>query len=102
MDGVEERLPVGSFRSTSSAERVKKERIVLESDSGPRPEARKEDKGKKKVAEVRPKFAGAVGKQDTQRQIAPRGVGTDDKKSPAKVKIEEEEEEEEKEEEVGS
>ena len=55
---------------------MKKERIVLEGDSGPRPEARKEEKGKRKVAKVTPEFAGAVGKQDTSRQIATRGVGT--------------------------
>ena len=33
----------------------------------PRPEARKEEKGKRKVAKVRPEFAGAVGKQHTLR-----------------------------------
>ena len=34
-------------------------------DIGPRPEARKEEKGKRKVAKVTPEFAGAVGKQHT-------------------------------------
>ena len=58
--------------NTSTAARVKKERIVLERASGPRPEARKE-KGKRKVANVTPEFAGAVGKQDTLGQIASRG-----------------------------
>ena len=48
----------------------------MERDSGPRPEARKEEKGKRKVAKVTSEFAGAVGEQDTLRQIAPRGVGT--------------------------
>ena len=65
VDGVEERVAVGAYMSTSSAERVKKERIVLERDSGPRPEARKEEKGKRKVANMTSEFAGAVGKQDT-------------------------------------
>ena len=50
MDGTEERVPVGVYRNTSTAARVKKERIVLERDSGPRPEARKEEKDKRKVA----------------------------------------------------
>ena len=45
-------------------------------DSGTRQEARKEEKGKRKVAKVTSEFAGAVGKQDTMRQFAPRGVGT--------------------------
>ena len=35
---------------------------------GPRQEARKDEKGKRKVAKVRPESAGAVGKQDTLRQ----------------------------------
>ena len=47
----------------STAERVNKERIVLERDCGPRPEARKEAKGKRKVTKVTPEFAGAVGKR---------------------------------------
>ena len=55
-----------------TVERVKKERIGLERDSGPRPEARKEEKGKRKVSAVTSEFVGAVGKQDTLRQIAPR------------------------------
>ena len=58
---MEERVPVGAYRGTSTAERVKKERIVLKRDSGPRPEARKEEKGKRKVTKVTPEFAGAVG-----------------------------------------
>ena len=33
----------------------------------------KEEKGKRKVT---PEYAGAVGKHETLRQIAPRGVGT--------------------------
>ena len=48
---------------------------MLERNSGPRPEARKEEKAKRKLAKVTSEFAGAVGKQDTLRQIAPRGVG---------------------------
>ena len=43
---MEESVPSGAHRSTST-ERVKRERVVLERDSGPRPEARKEDKGKR-------------------------------------------------------
>ena len=66
----------GAYRSTSAAERAKKERIVLERDSGPRRETKKEEKGKRKVAKVTSEFAGAVRKQDTLRQIAPTGVGT--------------------------
>ena len=73
---MEERVPVGAYSSASIAERVRKEQIVLERDSGPRLEARKEEKSKIKVAKVTSEFAGAVGKQDTLRQIAPRGVGT--------------------------
>ena len=65
-------VPAGVYRSASTAARVKKERIVLERDTGPRPEARKEEKGQRKVANVSPEFAGAVEKQDTSRQIAPR------------------------------
>ena len=45
---------------------------MLERDSGPRQEARKEEKGKRKVAKVTTGFAGVVGKQDTLRQFAPR------------------------------
>ena len=73
---MEERVPAGVYRNTSTAARVKKERIVLERDSGPRPEARMEEEGTRKLAEVTPEFAGAVGKQDTLRQSAPRAVGT--------------------------
>ena len=40
--------------------RLHKERIVLARDSGPRPEARKEEKGKRKVTKVTPEFAGVV------------------------------------------
>ena len=32
--------------------------------------------GQRKVAKVTPEFVGTVGKHDTLRQIAPRGVGT--------------------------
>ena len=38
------RVPIGVCRSTSTVAKVKKERIALERDSGPRTEARKEDK----------------------------------------------------------
>ena len=65
--------PVGAYRSISTAA---KERIVLERNSGPRLEARKEDKGRRRVARVTPEFAGAVGNLDTSRRIASRGVGT--------------------------
>ena len=55
VDGTEDRVPVGVYRNTSTvAEVKKKERIVLERDSGPRPEARKAEKGKRKVAKVTP------------------------------------------------
>ena len=46
---------------------------MLEKDSGPRPEGRKEEKGKRKVAQVTAEFAGVTGKLDTSRQIASRG-----------------------------
>ena len=49
---------------------------MLEKDSGPRLEARKEEKGKRTVAKVTSEFAGGVGKQDTLRQIAPAGFAT--------------------------
>ena len=39
MDGMEERVPAGVYRYVSTAALVKKERIVLERDGGPRPEA---------------------------------------------------------------
>ena len=61
VDGTEDRVPVGAYRNTSTAAKMKKERIVLERDCGPRPEATKE-KGKRKVAKVTPESAGAVGK----------------------------------------
>ena len=57
VDGMEERFTVGACRNTSTAER----------DSGPRLEARKEEKGKRKVAKVMSEFAGAAEKQDTLR-----------------------------------
>ena len=57
VDGVEERLPIGAYRNTSTAARVKKERIVLERESGPRLEARNEENCKRKVAKVRPESA---------------------------------------------
>ena len=59
--------PVG----TSTAARRKRERIALERDSCSKQVARKEEKGKRKVAKVTPEFGGALGKQDTLRQIAP-------------------------------
>ena len=46
---------------------MKKERIVLERNSGPRLEARKEEEGKRKVAKVTPEFAGVVGKLNTSQ-----------------------------------
>ena len=76
MDGMEEWVPVEVHRNTSTAARVENERIVLERDSGPRPEARKEEKAKKRAAKVTPEVARPVGKQETLRQIVPRGVGT--------------------------
>ena len=48
VDGTEHRVPDGAYRSTSTAAKVTKERIVLERDCGPRPEARKEGKGQEK------------------------------------------------------
>ena len=59
---MEERVPVGVYRITSTMARVKRERVVLERYSGPRLEARKEEKGKRNVAKVTPEFAGGVGK----------------------------------------
>ena len=47
------KVPLGACRSTSTAEMVKKLRILLEMDSGPRAEARKEEKDQRKVAKVR-------------------------------------------------
>ena len=61
MDGTDETVTVGVYRNTSTAARVNKERIVLGRDSGPKSEARKEDKDKRKVATVTPELAGAVG-----------------------------------------
>ena len=49
---------------------------MLERDSGPRPGGKKDEKDKRKATTVTPEFAGVVGKQDTLRQVAPRGVGT--------------------------
>ena len=60
VDGTEGRVPIGVYRNSSTAAKVTKVRIVLERDSGPRPEARKVEKGKRKVAKVRPESAGAV------------------------------------------
>ena len=73
---MEERVPAGVYRNTSTAERVKKERTVLERDSGPRPEARKEEKGKRKVANVTSEFAGAVVKTGHIAANCTKGVGT--------------------------
>ena len=70
------KAPVGAYRGTSTEAEVKKERIVLEWDCGPRPEARKEEQNKRKVAKVTSEFPGTVGKQDTLWQTAPRGVAT--------------------------
>ena len=53
VDGMEERVPVGVHRNTSTAERVNNGRVVLESDRGPGPEAGKEEKGKEKVGDFR-------------------------------------------------
>ena len=47
VDGMEERVPARLYRNTSTAA----------TDSGPRPEARKEGKSKRKVARVTPEFA---------------------------------------------
>ena len=47
VDGTEERVPVGAYKSTpSTAAKAKKERIVLEGVSGPRPEANKKEKAR--------------------------------------------------------
>ena len=59
-DGMEERVPAGLYRNTSTAARVKKERIALERE----PVAIKEEKDKRKSAKVTPEFTGAVRKQD--------------------------------------
>ena len=76
VDGTEGKgSQVGVYRNTSTVAKVKKERIVLERDSGLRPEARKQEKGKRKVAKVTPEFAGIVGKLNTPWQIASREVG---------------------------
>ena len=56
VDGVEERVSIGAYRGTSTVERVRKERIVLERDRAPRLEARKEEKGQRKVAMVTPEW----------------------------------------------
>ena len=48
--GMEERVATGAHRHTSTTARVKGERIVLELYSGPRLDAEKEEKGKRKVA----------------------------------------------------
>ena len=59
---MEERVTAEVFRKTSTAAGVKKERVVMERDSGPRLEARQEEKGKTKVAKVTSECAGAFGK----------------------------------------
>ena len=56
--------------------RVKRERLVLEWDSGPRPEVKKKEKGKKVVAIVTPEVVGTVGNQSTSQRIASRRVET--------------------------
>ena len=58
-----------SHLNASTAARAKKERLVPGGDSGPRLEARKKEKGKRKVAKVTPEFAGAAGKQDTLQKM---------------------------------
>ena len=55
-------VPGGVHRHASTAARVKKERIVLDRDSGPRPEAGKEEKGKRTVANVTSEFCWSCGK----------------------------------------
>ena len=60
---MEERDPSWSVLGYFNSGKGEEERIVLERDSAPRPEARKEEKGKREVAKVTPEFAGAVGKQ---------------------------------------
>ena len=40
VDGTEDRVPVGVYRNTSTAEKVTNERIVLARDCGPRREAK--------------------------------------------------------------
>ena len=67
---------LGVCRNTSTVVKVKKGRTVLERDGGPRQEARKAEKGKRKVAKVTPEFAGDVGNLDTLRQSASRRIGT--------------------------
>ena len=74
VDGTEERVPVGANRSTSTAAKAKKERIMLEWDSAPRSEARNEDNGQEKGGKCE-EFAGAVVNLGTLRQIASRRVG---------------------------
>ena len=68
MDGMEEGVPAGVYRNTSWSKRSE---LCWKGDSGPRPEARKEEKGERRAAKVTPEFAGAVGKKDTLRQLAP-------------------------------
>ena len=74
--------PNGAYRNTSTAARVKKRsESCWKSNSRPRPEARKEEKGNRNVAKVTPEFAGAVGKPDTLRQIAPRELEQESERS---------------------
>ena len=53
-----------------------KGRLVLERDSGPRSEARMEEEGKRKVEQVTPEFAGAVGNRTHCGKLHQGGVGT--------------------------
>ena len=69
-------VPVGAYSNISTAERVKKERIVLERDSGPRPEAGQEEKGRSKVATVISELAGAVGNRACCGKLHQGELGT--------------------------
>ena len=64
-DGTEARVPVGVYRNCSTVAKVTKERIVLEKRQWSKTGGEKGGKGNRKVAKVRPEFAGVVGKQDT-------------------------------------
>ena len=55
-------VPVGVCRNTSAVARVKKERIVQERNSGPRPEARKEEQGKIQVGKGDTRVCWSCGK----------------------------------------
>ena len=53
----------------NSGKDEKKKRIALKRGSGPEPEARQEEKGKRKAAKVTPEFAGAEGKVIVSREL---------------------------------